>query len=65
VTEDGAAAGASVRTRPFHQRAPSARVQSEGERDLQQGRKLRRTLRDTARRYDLNLEFRIISEYLD
>lgn len=46
VAEDGAAAGASVRARPLHQRAPSARFQSEGERDLQQQRILRRTLRD-------------------
>ncbi|KYN34405.1 hypothetical protein ALC56_11513 [Trachymyrmex septentrionalis] len=43
VPEDGTA-GASVRARPLHQGAPSTRVQSEGERDLQQGRKLRRTM---------------------
>lgn len=62
MPEDGAA-GASVRARPLHQGAPSTRVQSEGERDLQQGRKLRRTmLRDIvdtlARQCNLNLELR-------
>lgn len=56
VAED--ATGASVRA-PLYQRAPSARVQSEGERDLQRRKKLRRTLRD-ARRYDLSFEFRVI-----
>lgn len=39
VPEDAATAGASVRARPLHQRAPSARFQSEGKRDLQQGGK--------------------------
>lgn len=34
VPEDATTAGASVRACPLHQRAPSARFQSEGERDL-------------------------------
>lgn len=41
VAEDATTAGASVRARPLHQRAPAARFQPEGERDLRQRKELR------------------------
>lgn len=44
VAEDATTAGASAR--PLHQRAPAARFQSEGERDLQHAKKLRRDALD-------------------